>query len=247
MRYAQSSQSRTRKTTPRRMCPPPPRGSWVDHPQPGTPRRSRSDKATAFAAAQGRRQHHLRYLAALTLRRTLASERDFSQARLQRKAFVSLDHLPPTSPAITTIRTRPFRPEARVCVLLAKRCHLLCPRSCGESRSRAKLTPTWRRGPTGYTRKETTLPPQLRAFCHPWRRARRPNPGLGRKCVQQHSPTANPLRLKTPVEHAALWWPKGPRCGHKSNGGQKEAKACGEGPPGMVPSPFSRRGELAML
>ena len=51
-----------------------------------------------------------------------------------------------------------------------------------KSRSRAKLTPTWRRGPAGYSRKETTLPPQLRAFCHPWRRARRPNPGLGRKC-----------------------------------------------------------------
>ena len=41
---------------------------------------------------------------------------------------------------------------------------------------------------------------------------------------------------------------KGQGCGHKSNGGQKEAKACGDGrrTPGMVPSP-SRRGERAML
>ena len=90
------------------MWPPPPHGLWVDHPQPpglldapgptkqlSLPRHKRGGNTTNQAA--------------LTLfRRTLASERDFSQAGLQRKAFVSSDHLPPTSPAITTIRTRPF-------------------------------------------------------------------------------------------------------------------------------------------
>ena len=95
------SQSRTRKTTPRGMWPPPPRGQWVDHPQ-------LQGLHDAPGATKQLPLHHLRYQAALTLpRRTIASERDFSQARLQRKAFVSSDHLPPTSPAITTIRTRP--------------------------------------------------------------------------------------------------------------------------------------------
>ena len=48
-------------------------------------------------------------------------------------------------------------------------------RSCGESHSRAKRTPTWRRKPLVAPEKRQAPPPQLRAFCHPWRRVRRRN------------------------------------------------------------------------
>ena len=69
-------QSRKNKTTPRGTWPA--ATSWAvggSSPAPGTPRRSKSDKATDFAAAQARRHLHLRYQAALTQpRRTLTSE-----------------------------------------------------------------------------------------------------------------------------------------------------------------------------
>ena len=68
---------------------------------------------------------------------------------------------------------------------------------------------------------------------------------------QQHSPLQIPFGSRPRLSNTLLCGgQKGQGCGHKSNGGQKEAKACGDGaerPPGMVPSPFSRRGELAML
>ena len=108
-----------------------------------------SNMATALAG-----QHHLRYQAALTLPRSaLTSERDCPQGRPQRKPFVSSDHLSPTSPAITTIRTRPFLPWSSAgsslcsCVLPAGRPHLCCHRSFGGSHTRRQSTPKWSRRP----------------------------------------------------------------------------------------------------
>ena len=208
------SQSTKKETAPRRTWPPGSGGG--SSPAPGTRRRSKSDKATAFAEE------------ATPL--TVPSSPDATSQSLQngisrrpnsRGNFVSSDHLPPTSPAITTIRTRPFLP----------------------------LHP-----------KETTLPPQLpssirgdvgevqvqvlqvngRPVLHPPDRSEQP-----------HSPLQIPCDPTLRVSNMLLCGGQtGQGNGFKSNGGQTEAKAGGdgaEGEPRMVLNPFSRRGELVKL
>ena len=238
-------------------------------PAPGTPRRSKSDMANALAAAQARRQLHLRYQAALTLpHRTLASERDFSQARLQRKAFVSSDHLPPTSPAITTIRTTILPMELRVRLLFVSPCFqqrnavcLVRVPSVDPVRMQ-KPTTKWRPRPAG-CRRETSLQQQLPVFFRPLKRALGPSPNLARRCSWKPvlHPLDTPARPRSPLQIPYGSRPRlsntllcdghrGQVGGHKNNGEQKRARANGdgaEGPLGRVRNPSWRRGGLAML
>ena len=199
--------------------------------------------------------------AALTLpRRTLASERDFSQARLQRKASFlpsTFLQLRPRSPPSARDRSCPGaqgKSSLCVCVHLAGRYPFPC--FC--------LKPLFRRLPAGCPRIETnpsattsSLLPSVEMCARSKSRSRKKmfveDPcstlptDLSNRILHCKSPAAQDPRLSNTLLCGGQ---KGQGCGHKSNGRQKEVKAGGDGakgPPGKVPSPFSRRGELAVL
>ena len=176
---------------------------WLVHSSRDS-RRSTSDMAL-----------HLRYQAALTLpRSTLTSERDFAQARLQKKFFVCLQLRPRSPPS-----TRQFFPWSSGWVLS------LCLRASSNAKPsvlsaflrwipfQCKPTPIWRRGhpkrdkPSAIT---SSLLPSVEACVRSKSKSRKKMfvetraPPSRQTCATAFS-TANPLRLKTPtVEHAAL-------------------------------------------
>ena len=84
-------------------------GNWPA--APGLPRLSNSETATALAAEHASKLHHLLYHATSALaRRMRGAPWALQCARDCKKAWVSRDHRPPTSPAMTTKRALPCDP-----------------------------------------------------------------------------------------------------------------------------------------
>ena len=82
-------------------------------PTPGSPRFSNRDTATALAAEHANKLHHLRHHAACALAlRMWGADCAFPWDTHCRNVWVSRDHCPPTSPAITTRRALPFDPDS---------------------------------------------------------------------------------------------------------------------------------------
>ena len=172
----------------------------------------------------------------------------------------------PRSPPSARDRSCPgARDKSSLCVsaLLAGRCRLFGPRSVGGSRSHAKPTPKWRPRPAGCRRREISLQQQLPVFFRPLKRASGPSPNLARRCSWKPvlHPLDTPARPRSPLQIPCGSRPRlsntllcdGHRSqagGHKNNGGQKGARANGDGakgPLGRVRNPSWRRGGPAML
>ena len=121
-------------------------GTWS--PAPGDPLTPSSDEAIDFAVEQARRQLQRLYHAARALPKSLlGTQVAFALAKHHKKSLVSWDHLPPTSPAITTSRARPFPWHNSgmffpcACVPPPMPAHQWCPPFVGVRHHRAMARP----------------------------------------------------------------------------------------------------------